>query len=140
MLRCPENHDHHWINDQHGKWVVLNGKLEKRASPAARVGRSKSELLVELAAQVGLKMNRDKTVLILVKVKSKQTTGSSQNPAPFNRLINPFTIKYSDGDIVKVVEAKTYLSSRLTRSASALPELRRRVALGYSRANDLKRV
>ena len=41
---------------------------------------------------------------------------------------------------MKIVEEEVYLGSALSRTRSALPELRRRIALGYKRANDLKRL
>ena len=108
-------------------------------------------------------MNRDKTMLILAKVKSKQTLGTAHPTAPHNRKVDPFTIKYSNDPIekllnmkfkdqnvvknmitynedqtVKVVESEYYLGSRITRSGSALPEIKNRVGLGHKRADDLK--
>ena len=55
--------------------------------------QARFSLLEGLAAQVGLYMNRDKTVLILAKVKSKQTLGVAHPTAPHNRKVDPFRIK-----------------------------------------------
>jgi len=96
-------------------------------------------LLEELAALVGLRMNREKTVLMLAKVKSKQTTGSSSISAT-NRNVKPFSIYYKDGTLVKIVEAEDYLGSRITRNIAAKVEIKRRVGLGLVRAGELKRL
>merc|ERR1711964_205177 len=101
-----------------------------------------------MGAQVGLHLNKDKTVLILAKVKGKQTTtdpayhpiypyNDPTNP-PCNGIVLPWTILYEDDKPVKIVEAEDYLGSRITRSISAVPELKRRIGLGFKRADDLR--
>ena len=125
--------------------------------------QARFSLLEGLAAQVGLYMNRDKTVLILAKVKSKQTLGAAHPTAPHNRKVDPFRIKYSNDHIekilqakirnndvvkhildynedqfVKIVESEYYLGSRITRTGSALQEIKHRIGLGHKRADDLK--
>ena len=100
--------------------------------------QARFSILEELAAQVGLYMNRDKTVLILAKVKSKQTLGIAHQTAPHNRKVDPFVIKYNDNEVVKIVESEYYLGSRITRTGSALPEIKHRIGLGHKRADNLK--
>ena len=39
-------------------------------------------------------MNRDKTVIMLAKVKSKQTLGKAKSG--YNRVVKPFKIQYAD--------------------------------------------
>ena len=90
-----------------------------------------------LAAQVGLYMNRDKTVLILAEVKSKQTLGIAHQTAPHNRKVDPFVINHNDNQVVKSVESEYYLGSRITRTGSALPEIKHRIGLGHNRADNL---
>ena len=63
--------------------------------------QARFSILEDLAAQVGLYMNRDKTVLILAKVKSKQTLGTAHPTAPHNRKVDPFRIKYSNDQTEK---------------------------------------
>ena len=84
-------------------------------------------------------MNREKTVLMLAKVKSKQTTGGSRVTAT-NRNVKPFSIHYKDGTNVKLVEAEDYLGSRISRNISSKVEIKRIVGLGLVRAGELKRL
>jgi len=93
-------------------------------------------LLETLAAKVGLAMNRDKTAILLAKVKSKQTTSTTVRST--SRKIEPFSIYYNDGNQVKVVEGEDSLGSRVSRSQSAAPEINRRIGLGLARTKDLK--
>jgi len=93
-------------------------------------------ILEALAAKVGLAMNRDKTVVTLAKIKSKQTLGTTVRST--SRKIEPYNIYYSDGSNVKVVEGEEYLGSRISRSQSAMPEIGRRIGLGLARTKDLK--
>ena len=58
-------------------------------------------LLEELVGKVGLYMNRDNTVLMLAKVKGKQTLGTSV--CKTSRETLPFSIYYSDGVQVQIV-------------------------------------
>ena len=78
--------------------------------------QARFSILEDLAAQVGLYMNRDKMVLILAKVKSKQTLGIARTP--HNRKVDPFLIKYNDNEAVKNVESEYYLGSRITRTVT----------------------
>jgi len=94
-------------------------------------------LLENLAAQVGLKMNRDKTVVMLAKVRGKQTLGTSARIST-NRKVEPFDIYYSNGEKVKVVDSETYLGSKISRNIAAMDEIKRRIVLGMSRVEDLK--
>merc|ERR1712093_239452 len=64
--------------------------------------QTRFDIIQELAAQVGLHLNRSKTVLIVAKVKSKFTDGSACSPPVRN--VTPFDITYLDGIArVKVV-------------------------------------
>jgi len=98
--------------------------------------QARFSLLEALAIKVGLTMNRDKTVVMLAKVKSKQTLGTSVRTT--NRKIEPCSIYYSDGSKVKIVEGEEYLGSRISRTSSAMPEINRRVGLGLFRVKALK--
>ena len=60
--------------------------------------QTRFSILEDLAAQVGLHMNRDKTVLILAKVKSKQTLGKAKSG--YNRIVKPFKIQLLDCNII----------------------------------------
>ena len=51
-------------------------------------------------------MNIDNTVLILAKVKSKQTSGIAHQTAPHNRKVDPFVIRYKGYEIIKIVESE----------------------------------
>ncbi len=75
-------------------------------------------LLETLAAQVGMTLNRDKTVLLLAKAWTKATLGTSVR-AGANRLVTPMRVLYEDGTQVKSVEAAVYLGCQLSRSPPA---------------------
>ena len=68
-------------------------------------------LLESLGAKIGLTLNRDKTVLLLGKVRHKSTLGTSRYPN--HPLIRPMNILYNDGTSVKITESETYLGSCL---------------------------
>ncbi len=65
--------------------------------------QARFSILEALAAQVGLHLNRDETMLILVKVKSKQTLGTAHPTALHNRKVYPFRIKYGNDEIAKIL-------------------------------------
>ena len=79
------------------------------------------------------------SVVMLAKVKSKQTTGSSKVSAT-NRNVKPFSVYYNDGTLVKTLDAENYLGSRITRDIAAKVKIKRRVGLGLVRAGELKRL
>ena len=82
-------------------------------------------ILEKLASLIGLTLNKDKTVLLLAKVKHKSTTGNSKTRP--NRAVYPFDILYTDTSDnitqIKAVEQEIYLGTTLSRNRPALPEL-----------------
>jgi hypothetical protein len=101
--------------------------------------QTRFNVIQELAAQVGLQLNRTKTVLIVAKVKSKHTDGTACSPPVRN--VTPFDITYLDGITrVKVVDSEVYLGSLIGRFVAANIEIKRRLGLGLQRADDLKRL
>ena len=67
--------------------------------------QTRFNIIQELAAQVGLHLNKTKTVLIVAKVKSKHTDGTACSPPVRN--VTPFDITYLDGITrVKVVDSE----------------------------------
>ena len=92
----------------------------------------------DLAFLVGLKLNRNKTVIIAAKVKSKHTDGTACHPPVRN--VKPFNITYSDGSVVRAVESEVYLGSLIGRFVAAKVEINSRLALGMKRADALKRL
>ena len=80
--------------------------------------QARFNILQELAAQVGLNLNKDKTVLILGKVKSKHTMGTACSPPVRN--VTPFDITYWDGlTRVKIIDSEVYLGGLIGRFLSA---------------------
>ena len=63
----------------------------------------------DLAAKVGLTLNRKKTVLIAAKVKSKHIDGTACSPPVRN--VRPSNISYLDGMKVGIVDSEVYLGS-----------------------------
>ena len=100
--------------------------------------QNRFDIIQDLASQVGLKLNRTKTVLILAKVKSKHTDGTARTPPVRNVL--PFDIRYLDGTKVKVVDSEVYLGSLIGRFVAAHIEINRRIGIGLQRADDLRRL
>ena len=47
-------------------------------------------------------------------------------------------IKYNDNEVSEIFESEYYLSSRITRTGSALPVNEHRIGLGHKRADNLK--
>ena len=67
--------------------------------------QTRFDVIQELAAQVGLSLNKKKTVLIVAKVKSKHTDGTACSPPVRN--VRPFDITYLDGVTrVKTVDSE----------------------------------
>jgi len=98
-------------------------------------------LLEALATQIGLTLNRSKTVILLAKVKGPMTEGNAKWPfSSISRRVDPMLISYEDGEPVRTVEHEIYLGSKLTRSISAKAEIKRRLGLGQKRADDLIRL
>ena len=101
--------------------------------------QTRSNIIQDLAAQIGLKLNKTKTVLVLAKVKSKHNNGTACSPPVRNVL--PFDIRYRDGMTrVKIVDSEVYLGSRIGRFVASHIEVKRRIGLGLSRADDPKRL
>ena len=81
-------------------------------------------------------MNREKTVLLLAKANTKHT----RNETKFRdtRKVNPFNIKYENGESVKIVDSAEYLGSVLNRKIDATTEIKRRVGMGFQKADNSK--
>ncbi len=54
--------------------------------------------------------------------------------------MGPFKIYYSDGEQVKIVESAECLGSVLNRKIDAASEIKRRIGMGFARADDLRRL
>ncbi len=102
-------------------------------------------LLEWLAAQIGLTLNKSKTMFILAKVKGSTTMGTAKWPlSRTSRLVKPVQIKYlnynpadpEDMETVQTVDSEIYLGSLIGRSVSAQPEIKRRLSLWHKRADD----
>ena len=75
---------------------------------------------------------------MLSKAKNKHIMNQTKNRN--TRKVEPCRIQYLNKEYVKTVDSAEYLGSIINRTIGAKSEIKRRIGLGMTRADDLRRL